>query len=158
MSLVALTATVYVTLCYIFGPISFGPIQFRISEVLCLLAIDYPWAILGVSIGCQLVNTFIGGLGMVDIVFGTLSTVISCLLAYLFRNRLYMGYPIISALMFVIVNALIIGTELAYILNTPKLLFVYMLQVGIGELLVTIIGLPIYKKVKKVIDSKVKLA
>lgn len=158
MSLVALTATVYVTLCYIFGPISFGPIQFRISEVLCLLAIDYPWAILGVSIGCLLANTFIGGLGMVDIVFGTLSTVISCLLAYLFRNRLYKGYPIISALMFVLVNTLIIGTELAYILNTPKLLFVYMLQVGIGEFLVMIIGLPIYKKVKKVIDSKVKLA
>lgn len=63
MSLVALTATVYVALCYIFGPISFGPIQFRISEVLCLLAIDYPWAILGVSIGCLLANTFIGGFG-----------------------------------------------------------------------------------------------
>ena len=154
IALSGIIAAVYVALCYVLQPISFGTIQFRFSEMLCLLSIDFLWAFAGVSIGCLLANMFIGGLGIVDIVFGTLATVIGCGLAHLFRNKRYKDYPLLSAMMIVIVNAVIIGGELAYILETPDLLWLYMFQVGFGEFVVLAIGLPIYKKVKPIIEYR----
>ena len=56
--------------------------------------------------------------------------------------------------MIVLTNAIIIGAELAYILNNQNLMWLYMIQVGIGELVVLMIGLPIYKKIKVVIDKR----
>lgn len=150
----SLTAAIYFVLCYILQPISFGPIQFRFSEILCLLSINYIWALFGVSIGCLLANMFIGGLGVIDIVFGTIATIIGCALAYVLRNKLTKGYPLLSAMMIVLANAIIIGIELAYILETPSLVWLYMIEVGFGELVVLMIGLPLYKKVKVVIDQK----
>ncbi|MBQ6559682.1 MAG: QueT transporter family protein, partial [Erysipelotrichaceae bacterium] len=85
----ALFAAIYVVLCAVLQPISFGPIQFRFAEILCLFTIDYLWALIGVTIGCFLSNTFFGGLGIADMIFGTLATVIGCSLAYLFRKIRY---------------------------------------------------------------------
>ncbi|MBR4461440.1 MAG: QueT transporter family protein [Erysipelotrichaceae bacterium] len=150
----ALFAAIYVALCAVFQSISFGPIQFRFAEILCLFSIDYFWAFIGVTIGCFLSNTFFGGLGIADMIFGTLATVIGCLLAYLFRNVRYKGNPFLSASMIVIANAIIIGIELGYILSTPDLIPLYMLQVGIGELVVLAIGLPLYKRIKIYFDTK----
>ncbi len=150
----ALFAAIYAVLCAVLQPISFGPIQFRFADILCLFSIDYFWAFVGVTIGCFLSNTFFGGLGIADMAFGTLATVIGCFLAYLLRNIRYKGYPLISALMIVLANAIIIGIELGYILSTPNLIPLYMLQVGIGELTVLAIGLPLYKKIKTLFDTK----
>ena len=154
MALAALMAAIYVALCYVLQPISFGPIQFRFSEILCLLAIDFPWALIGVSVGCLLSNSFVGGLGMMDIVFGTLATIVGCFLAYLFKEKRYKGYPLISTLMIVLANAIIVGIELGIIFETPNLIWLYIIQVGFGELVVLIIGLPIYKKVVAVIKDR----
>ena len=154
ISLSAIMAAIYVAVCYVLQPISFGPIQFRFSEILCLFAIDYPWALIGVSVGCFLSNMFVGGLGVLDIVFGTLATIVGCLLAYIFRNKHYKDYPILSTLMIVLANAIIVGIELGIILETPNLIWLYMLQVGFGELVVLVIGLPIYKKVSVVLKNK----
>ena len=90
---------IYVIVCFILQAISFGPFQFRFSELLCLFAIDYLWAYIGVILGCFLANLFIGGLGVIDVFFGTLATIIGCGSAYLFRHRRYKDYPLISILL-----------------------------------------------------------
>ena len=43
----ALIAALYVALTMMFAPISFGPVQFRISEALCILPFFTPAAIPG---------------------------------------------------------------------------------------------------------------
>ena len=144
----AILAAIYVALCAVLQPISFGPIQFRLSEALCLLSIDYIWAFWGVVAGCFLANMFLGGLGVIDVVFGTLATFIACLSAYRLRNIRYHGYPIVSTFMIAAVNGVIIGMELGYILETVSLIPVYMLQVFVGEIVVLAIGLPIYMRIK----------
>ena len=149
----ALLAAIYVSLCAVLQPISFGTIQFRFSEMLCLLSIDYLWAFWGVVLGCLLSNLFIGGLGIVDVVFGTLATFIACLMAYLFRKIRYRNYPVLSAFVIALVNGVIIGIELGYILDTINLIPLYMLQVFIGEAVVLTIGLPIYKRLKETVFS-----
>ena len=150
----AMIAGLYVVLCAVLQPISFGPIQLRLAEILCLFSIDHLWALAGVSIGCFLSNAFFGGLGIADIVFGTAATLIGCSLAYLFRKIRYRDYPLLSALMIVISNGIIIGIELGYILSTPKLIPLYMLQVAIGEVLSLAIGMFLYKRIKKFFDTR----
>lgn len=151
---IALTAAIYVALCYILQPISFGPIQFRFSEMLCLLAIDFKWALYGVSIGCFLANTFFGGLGILDIVFGTSATIIGCSMAYFLRKKRIKDYPLLSTIMIILANAIIVGIELGIILETKDLIPLYIFQVGIGEAVVLFIGLPVYKRLEKLIKSR----
>ncbi len=144
----AILAAIYVGVCLLLQPISFGPIQFRFSEVLCLPAIDQLWAFWGVVLGCFLSNLFLGGLGIIDVIFGTLATFLGCLSAYHFRNIRYKEYPLLSAFMIALINGLIIGIELGFILNTKDLIIEYILQVFIGEITVLAIGLPVYVRIK----------
>lgn len=72
----ALVAAIYAALTMVLAPISYGPVQFRLSEVLVLLAFVDPFYIVGLTVGCLLAN-ILGGLGPMDIVFGTLATFLS---------------------------------------------------------------------------------
>ena len=56
----AAIAAIYVALTMAFQPISFGPVQFRISEALCILPFFTPAAIPGLFVGCFLSNLFCG--------------------------------------------------------------------------------------------------
>ena len=154
MMLASITAAIYVVVCFVLKPISFNAIQFRLSEILCLFSIDYLWAYIGVSIGCLISNAFIGEFGIMDIIFGTLATIIACGMAYLLRHRRYKGYPLLSTLMIVLINGIIVGAELGVVLDQKNLIPEFMLYVAIGELGVMLVGLPIYKRIKPLIDNK----
>ncbi|MDI9498697.1 MAG: QueT transporter family protein [Bacillota bacterium] len=71
-------AALYVVLTMAFLPVSFGIVQFRVSEVLMLLTALVPGAVPGVTVGCFLAN-ILGQQGIVDIVGGTLATAIAAL-------------------------------------------------------------------------------
>lgn len=75
----ALIAAVYTALSLLFMPISFGPIQCRISEMLAVLPAFMPAAIPGVTIGCLITN-ILGGAILPDIIFGTFATFIGAVL------------------------------------------------------------------------------
>ncbi len=78
----ALIAAVYTALSLLFMPISFGPIQCRISEMLTVLPAFIPAAIPGVTIGCLITN-ILGGAILPDIIFGTLATLTGAVLTHL---------------------------------------------------------------------------
>lgn len=67
----ALISALYVVLCLVFQPISFGPIQVRIAEAFTLLPYLDPAFIPGLYVGALLAN-IIGGLGAWDIWLGSL--------------------------------------------------------------------------------------
>ena len=69
----AAIAAVYVVLTMAFRPISFGPVRFRISEALCVLPYFTPAAVPGVFLGC-LISNLLGGAAALDVVFGSLAT------------------------------------------------------------------------------------
>ena len=81
----AAIAAIYVVLTMVFLPISFGPIQFRISELLCVLPYFTPAAIPGLFIGCLLAN-FLGGAAALDVIFGSIATLIGAVGSYLLRK------------------------------------------------------------------------
>ena len=125
----AMIAAIYVALTMLFAPISFGPVQFRISEALCILPFFTPAAVPGLAIGCLLSNIFCGAM-MPDVIFGTLATLIGAVGSYALRkNKWLVCIPPIAA------NALIIPFVLRFAYGAEDLIPYMMLTVGIGEVL-----------------------
>lgn len=106
----AVIAAIYALLTIIFAPISYGLLQVRIAEALTVLPAFTPAAIPGLFVGCIIAN-IIGGNGPLDIIFGSLATLIAAFLSYKMPKRYLVPLPP------VVVNALIVGYILSYILK-----------------------------------------
>ena len=133
----ALIATFYVSVTLLLAPISFGVFQLRISEALCLLAFFYPEAIIGLFLGCLISNIF-AGLGILDIIFGSLATLVSGYLSYKTDNI------IIASSYITIINALCVGFLLAYLADLP--IWLGFLSIFTSEAIATfLIGIPFSK-------------
>lgn len=87
----ALIAALYFVLTVALAPISYGPVQVRVSEALNILPIFYVEAVPGLFIGCLLANMF-GGFGIIDIVFGSLLTLIAAVLTRWLRTRTFFAF------------------------------------------------------------------
>jgi len=126
----ALIAAVYVALVLLFKPISFGAIQFRIAEALCILPFFSLSAVPGLALGCLLGN-FFSGAAMPDVLFGTLATLLAAILSYKLRdiNKWLVCLPPILA------NAIIVPFVLQYAYGVPDGYFFLFATVGIGEIL-----------------------
>ncbi|MFR3730799.1 QueT transporter family protein [Lacrimispora sp.] len=125
----AAIAAIYTVLTMVFAPISFGPVQFRISEILCVLPFFTPAAIPGLFIGCLLSN-FLCGAATLDVIFGSLATLIGAIGSYKLRkNQWLVCVPPILA------NTIIIPWVLRFAYGSEDLIWYAMITVGIGELL-----------------------
>lgn len=150
----ALIAAAYAGLTYlsnIFG-LAYGPIQLRVSEVLTILPVFTPAAIPGLTVGCFIAN--IGSFNAVDLIFGTAATLIAAILTYLLRKIEFKGIPLLAMLPPVLVNAIIIGFEIAWFFLPEGYSFwgfvISGFQVGLGQLIVCyVFGIPFYLAVKK---------
>lgn len=125
----AVIAAIYVVLTMLLAPVSFGAVQFRISEALCILPYFTPAAIPGVTIGCLLSNLLCGA-APPDVIFGSLATLIGAVGSYALRGqKRFVCVPPIVA------NTLIIPWVLRYAYGAEDMLPFMMLTVGIGEIL-----------------------
>ncbi len=133
----AIIAAIYAAVTISLAPISYGPIQFRLSEMLVLLAFINRKYIPGLVLGCLLANLY-SQLGVMDIVFGTLATYISVELVSRTKNLL------VASLWPVIVNGIIIGVMLNVLFQLPLILTIA--QVAFGEfVVVSIAGVILFK-------------
>lgn len=131
----AVIGAMYVGLTVLFTFSSYGLIQFRISESLTVLPALTPAAIPGLFIGCIISNLYgyiAGQTFFIDIFIGSTATLIAAWLTWKIPGRLLKPLPP------VIVNALIIGAELSYMLDYPFIMA--MGQIALGQL-VTCYGL-----------------
>ncbi|KEH85830.1 membrane protein [Clostridium novyi A str. NCTC 538] len=137
---VAIVAAVYAVLTAVIAPISYGPIQFRISEIMTLLAFIDPLYIPGLVLGCAISNLF-SPLGIVDVVVGTTATFISVYMISKSKN-------LFIASLWPTINCIFIGAELYYLQHLP--FWLTSLEVAIGEfVVVTLIGYPIFRVLLK---------
>lgn len=150
----ALIAAAYAGLTYlsnVFG-LAYGPIQLRVSEIFTVLPVFTPAAIPGITLGCFIAN--IGSFNMLDMFFGTFATLIAAIITYTVRGIKFKGIPFLSFFAPVLINALIIGAEIAlFFLPEGATLWGFVisaLQVGVGELIVCMVfGTVFYLMVKK---------
>lgn len=156
----AIIAAIYAGLTYFSAMLNlaYGGIQFRFSEALTILAVFSPSAIPGLTIGCFLGN-ITSPYGIIDIICGTLATLIAATLSYKSRSIKQKDLPLLSALFPVLINAVIIGLEITLFMPEGFAFNAFLfsvLQVGLGQLVMCYgLGIPLYKFIKKAkIDKK----
>ena len=106
-----------------------GAIQIRISEALTILPYFTPAAIPGVFVGCLISNIVTGCMPM-DVVFGSLATLIGAVGTYLLRN-----YKFAAPIPPILANMAIIPFVLMYVYNVPDAYWFLVLTIGIGEVI-----------------------
>lgn len=132
----AVVAAIYFALATALKPISFGPVQFRLSEALVLLPIFMPEAIIGVTLGCFLSNFFYSTI--YDMIFGTIATALAAVLTCLLRRTkfLYVLPPLLLNAVLVPLIWVVDGSDAAYMLN-------FALILASEVIVVCVIGLPL---------------
>jgi uncharacterized membrane protein len=139
----ALIAALYATLTLVQRPLAFGPIQFRFAEALTVLPAIFPASIPGLFVGCVLAN-WLGGFGIVDIVFGSLATLLAGVSTYLLRKNRFL-FPLPP----VVFNAIIVGTYVRLLYDDTYSLLLTMLFIGISEFILCYgLGLPLVSLIK----------
>lgn len=140
LAVTGVIAGLYTALTLLLAPLSFGIVQCRLSEALTVLAAYHPAGVAGLTLGCaisNLVGLSMGAntAGALDILLGTLATGVAAWLSYLLRRFRFGGLPVWSTIPPVILNALIIGTELTLVLGPVNLptWFLWMGSVGLGQ-------------------------
>ena len=106
-----------------------GQIQLRLSEALCVLPVFLPTAVPGLTVGCLLANILCGNIFW-DVLFGTLATLIGAVGTRLLRKR-----PLLALLPPIAANTVIVPFVLAYAYGLPGGVPLFMLTVGMGEVL-----------------------
>jgi uncharacterized membrane protein len=127
----ALIAALYTVLTMVAAgfDLASGAIQVRFSEALTIMPFFTPAAIPGLTLGCLLSN-ILTGCALPDVIFGTLATLLGALGTYALRkNRFLCAVPPIVS------NALIIPFVLTYAYHIPGGIPLFMLTVGLGELI-----------------------
>ena len=105
ITLAAAVAALYALLTYfgsIFG-LTYGPVQFRFAEALCVLPFLFPTAAPGLFVGCLIAN-LLSPYGLVDVVCGSAATLIAARV----RHRWLAPLPAVLS------NGVIIGAMLAW--------------------------------------------
>lgn len=123
-------AALYVALLFVFAPISFGAVQVRVAEALTILPIFTPSAIPGLFIGCLLGN-FLGGGIIIDIIFGSIATLLGAIGTYFLRKR----NPIFGTIPPIVANTLIVPFVIKYAYADEMSLPLIVLAILGGEVL-----------------------
>jgi len=145
----AIIAATYAVLTILLAPISYGPIQFRVSEVMVLLVFIDKRYFTGIALG-----TFLAGLfspyGMLDAIVGTLATIVALGGIIGIKHALGDNFKslVIASLLPTIANGIIIGGLISYTANIPFLIAA--LQVAFGEfVVVSIVGVIVIRWIQK---------
>lgn len=150
----ALYAALTLLTMTLLGGLAFGPVQLRISEVVCVLALFTAEAIPGLAIGCVLANLIgialngSGALGLLDVVGGSVATFLGAWWCWRMRSRV--GIALLGP---VIANAVIVAaylplilaaagfytipfTDISLIQSYPLMYLFGVITIGLGEAVV----------------------
>lgn len=145
----AIIASIYVVLTVIFQAISFTKDQFRVSEILILLVILNYKYIIGLSVGTFIANMLLSPVGIIDAVFGTITSIIVMLLIIFIsknlkrfinkeKNNSYYDIflYLISAIIAGVLNGIYVPILLIYsdsVQNTLEFFIPFFINVFLGE-------------------------
>ena len=87
LSLAVAFAALYAVLVVMLAPISFGPVQLRVADVLIPLAALFGWPVVaGVTVGCFVGNAYFA-LGPIDVVAGPIANFLATTTILLLRRQ-----------------------------------------------------------------------
>ena len=109
MTLAAMVAALYAVLSYFgnFFGLTYGPIQCRFAEALCVLPFLFPGTVPGLFVGCFIAN-LLSTVGPLDLILGPLATLLAAWWTSKTHSRLLAPLPP------VICNGVIIGAMISW--------------------------------------------
>jgi uncharacterized membrane protein len=144
VSMVGITAALYVALGYIFQPINSLGLQFRVAELIVGMCIIFPYAgLIGNVLGVFFVN-LTSPLGILDWVIGPIGNVPALMCIVLLRNRKYLKY--LGGILYASIISLYVAAILWYVLNIP--FFLSYIQVFISEIILAELGIFLFDGIK----------
>jgi uncharacterized membrane protein len=118
VSLTVLFASLYTVLVIVLAPISFGPVQLRIADVLIPLSALFGWPVVaGVTIGCFIGNSYYW-LGPADIILGPVANLIAASIVLQLRNK-----RLLACLIGILPIGIIVGGGYLWIYFPPPDIF-----------------------------------
>ena len=129
----AMIAAIYVALTKVFEPLSFGmngAIQCRVSELLTVLPVFTPAAVPGLFVGCLIGNLLGAGASPVDIVFGSLTTLLAACGTRMLRKNWFL-----AVLPPIVLNGLIVGGYLPVVYGMDMPIWLSMVFVAAGQVI-----------------------
>lgn len=147
IALNGIVAALYAGLTILIAPLSYGNIQCRISECLCLLVCIEPSLTVGLTLGCLIANLF-STVSVLDIFIGTSATLIGCLLTTHIRKAWLAPLPTILS------NAILVGAMLAWVYGGENVFWksfvIFGAEVAAGEAVALyVLGVPLLLAMRK---------
>ncbi len=142
LSKYGLVMALYIVLSLLMPQMGYGPIQFRLAEILTLLAFVDSSYVLPITLACAIVN-FWSPFGLVDVVFGSLHSFIA-LKAMTKTDNIYL------ASIFPAIFSVIIALEI--LIFSPEAISFFLVagQIMLSQfIIVSLIGVPIFKVIMK---------
>ncbi len=104
ISLIAVIAALYAAMVIVLAPISFGPVQLRLADVLIPLAaiLGLP-AVYGVTLGAFVANAY-WFMSPIDVVFGALANLVAGYIIYRYKDNLVPASAIASVVIGIMVG------------------------------------------------------
>ena len=119
LALTAVFASLYAAGVVFLAPISFSIYQVRVADALLPLSILFGMpAVFGLSLGCLVANVY-GGLGVIDVVGGTIANFVACTLAWYVGRGGNIIHRFLGCLVETAVVTLIVGGYLWLIFDVP---------------------------------------
>lgn len=144
LALIAVVAAMYAGLTFLVAPFAYGQIQIRISESMNQLVIFNKRYIFALTIGVFIAN-LVSPFGLIDIIFGTLGTLVMTSLSYYFSRKVN-GVILKLTISTIIDTIMMFPVAIIIIFMTPGMAFNWSIffsiyfVVALGELLSLIIG------------------
>ena len=142
--LISMVAALYVVLTIGIAPLSFGPVQFRVSEVLKILVLFDPFLALGIGIGTFLANLTSPFVGPWELIWMPLTDMVGGILAWWTYRALHK--MALSCTLYALSTALAVAMMLWAM--GIDLFWVSFGLVGVSELAILIGGIPLMRRAK----------
>ena len=144
VALTAITAALYTALGYVFQPISYLGIQFRVAELMVGMCVIFPLeGLIGNVIGVFFVN-LTSPLGMIDLLSCVVNIPALACIIY-FRDKGPLKY--LGGVLYAIIISLYVAAILNYVLGLPYWLM--FIQVLIAEVILATAGIALFTYVNK---------
>ena len=139
VAIAGVVGALYVVLSIAVAPIAFGPIQFRIGEILKPLVIKYPVVIPAFGIGTVIINLFSPFAGALELVFMPLVDVTGGVICYLVARRIGGAFgTYLASLLYALYTAAGVGVVLTVVTGLHYL--AAFASVAVSEIILLLLG------------------
>jgi len=145
----SIVAALYAVMTVALAPVSYGPIQFRVAEVLKALALFDPSFIIGFALGNFLGNLTSPYAGPWELVFMPCANLVGASFCWLLRR-----WPYIGTAAYAVVITLAVSTMLSVIVGAPWWALAW--SVGISEVVLIVGGMPLMARVWRAVENRIR--